>query len=116
MFSVELDLVSLLGLASSIPGQSTPWPAEFAEFKRSRIPRNYRETFSTLTGYQPYNEGANIGSVTLVGPVRVIDGPQAGIVYVVDASGSGGVGGLRGQVMRVTLTPNVVADETFIVR
>ncbi|MCA9662582.1 MAG: hypothetical protein KC486_29855 [Myxococcales bacterium] len=116
MFSVELDLVSLLGLASALPGQSTPWPAEFAEFRRSRIPRNYRETFSTLSGYQPYNEGANIGSVTLVGPVRVIDGPQAGIVYVVDASGSGGVGGLRGQVMRVTLTPNVVVDENFIVR
>ncbi|MEZ4381486.1 MAG: hypothetical protein R3A79_09060 [Nannocystaceae bacterium] len=116
MFSVELDLVSLLDLAAPIPGESTPWPAEFTDFRRSRIPRNYRESFSSLTGYQPFNEGANIGSVTLVGPVRVVEGPQNGIVYVVDASGSGGVGGLRGQVMRVTLTPNVVVDETFIVR
>jgi len=116
MFSLVLDLASLTDLAAPVPGEDLAWPADFSSFRRSRIPRNYRESFSTVQAYSPYNEGATLGSVPLVGPVRVVNGPDNGIIYVVDASGSGGSGGLRGQIMRIFLTPNVVVDEKFIVR
>ncbi|MCB9566292.1 MAG: hypothetical protein H6710_03595 [Myxococcales bacterium] len=116
MFSLIFDLTSVTDLAAPIPGTEVVWPSEMAAFRRSRIPRNYRESFATLTGYSPYNDGAVIGSVPLVGPVRVVNAPETGYVYVVDGSGSGGSGGLRGQVMRIALNPQVLADVDFIVR
>ncbi len=116
MFSMVLDLTSLADLSQPIPEQEQAWPVEFAAFRRSRIPRSYRESFATATGYLPYNEGVAQGSVPLVGPVRVINGGARGIIYVVDGSGSGGGGRLRGQVMRIFLSPNAIADTDFVVR
>lgn len=111
MFSLVLDLTSLEGLASD-----GGWPAADRAFVRARIPRNYQQTFTTLDGYRPINDPAVVRGVPLVGPVRVVSGPEVGTIYVVDAAGRGGSNGIRGQVMRVTLAPNIVADENFIVR
>jgi hypothetical protein len=117
MFSLVLDLTSPIDLARDIPGLTGGrWSAASVAFQRSRIPRSYTLGFTTLAGYNPYNEGVLLGSVPLAGPTRVVNAPETGIVYVVDASGRGGAQGIRGQVMRVLLSPSVIADESFIVR
>jgi hypothetical protein len=51
MMSVVLDLTSLEGLIAPVPGTETPWRSEFAGFQRSRIPRAFNESFSTVAGY-----------------------------------------------------------------
>ncbi len=116
MLSLVLDLTSLTDLSQNIPGQELAWPVDYVGFRRSRIPRSYRESFATATGYLPFNEGAVLGSVPLVGPVRVVNGGNSGIIYVVDGSGSGGSGRLRGQVMRIFLSPQANPDVEFIAR
>ena len=117
MFSLILDLTSPLDLSRAIPaGEGGSWPASAVPFRRSRIGRSYVLGFTSLAGYQPYNEGVLLGSVPLAGPSRVVNAPETGVVYVVDSSGRGGAQGIRGQVMRVLLSPAVLADESFVVR
>lgn len=117
MMSLTLDLTSLLDLDAEIPGhEGARWPAEFADFRRSRIPRLYTQLFRTVPGYIPYNEGVVLNGEPLLGPVRVINAPEKGAIFIVDAGGRGSVYGLRGQVMRVRLVPQVLADDTFRVR
>ncbi|MEZ4451742.1 MAG: hypothetical protein R3B09_19915 [Nannocystaceae bacterium] len=111
-FSLVLDLTSLEGLVSR-----GGWRAEYRDFKRARISRGYAQSFGILTGYTPRDEPALIGQVPLVGPVRVVNAPELGRVYVVDAAGRGGSAGIRGQVMYVNVAVlPVLASETFIVR
>jgi hypothetical protein len=118
--SLVLDLTSLLDLAR--PPELLPegaWPAEFARFKRSRIPRNYSERFVTLDGYIPWDEPVAVGTVPMVYPVRVISAPELGVAFIVDAGGRGGVAGVRGQIIRINaaeVTSGPLADENFRVR
>ncbi len=122
MMSLVLDLASLDALIEPIPGsdEDSPgqyWPPEFAEFRRSRIPRNYNQRFTTLAGYTPYNFAVQLDSVPLTSPVQVIAAPEGGVVYVVDSSGRGSTQGTRGQVLRVLIQDaQVVPDDTFEVR
>ena len=114
MMSFVLDLTSLLDLAAPIPGTDDAlWPAEFAEFKRSRIPGRAREAFGTKAGYAPYDANVVTASVTLTGPTRVVNAPELSTVFVVDSAG----GTTRGQVVRVTLAGGQVQpDVRFLVR
>lgn len=103
MMSIVLDLTSLEGLIAPVPGTETPWRSEFAGFQRSRIPRAFNESFSTVAGYNEFNIGVVTSSIVLVGPTRIINAPETGTVFVVDTSGGTGTGGVRGQVVRVGL-------------
>ncbi len=118
MMSLVLDLTSLEGLTAEIPGRDNVfWPASFTEFKRSRIPRNYSQRFTTQAGYSPYNFPVQLLNVPLTSPVRVINAPEARVVYVVDSSGRGSTQGTRGQVLRVLIQDGqVLPDDTFEVR
>ena len=114
MFSLVLDLTSLKGLIDPVPATDTAWPGPFAAFKRARIPRNFNESFSTVTGYSPYDVGVVTSSIALVGPTRIINAPETATVFVVDTSGGTGTGGVRGQVVRVTLSGGqVTPDDKF---
>ena len=85
-----------------------------AAFKRDRIPRNCNESFSPVTGYSPYDVGVVTSSIALVGPPRIINAPETATVFVVDTSGGTGTGGVRGQVVRVTLSGGqVTPDDKF---
>lgn len=114
MMSFVLDLSSLLDLAAPIPGtEDALWPAEFAEYRRSRIPGRARESFGTKRGYTPYDAAVVTASVSLTGPTRIINAPELSTVFVVDSSG----GTTRGQVVRVTLAGGQVQpDVAFLVR
>jgi hypothetical protein len=118
--SFVLDLVSLQDLGRGptfLPGYD--WPADFARFRRSRIPTNYRERIATQTGYLPYNELVAVGTVPLVYPVRIINAPENGAAFIVDAGGRGGVTGVRGQVIRINANvvgTSTITDENFRVR
>ncbi|MCY1058140.1 hypothetical protein [Nannocystis sp. SCPEA4] len=114
MMSFVLDLTSLLDLAAPIPGtEDALWPAEFADFKRSRIPGRTRESFGTKLGYSPYDAQVTTASVVLTGPTRIVNAPELSTVFVVDSSG----GTTRGQVVRVTLAGGQVQpDVKFLVR
>ncbi len=130
--SFVLDLVSLRDLGRYVPGTETVWrddayepPAEdgaaapraFYQFFRARIPDGYREIFSTVAGYIPINDPVFTGTVPLVYPVKIVPAPELGVAYVVDAGGRGGLDGIRGQVVRLLLTPPPVrGDENFRVR
>lgn len=113
--SVVVDLSSLLSLAAEDPTYGRPWPASMTEFRRGRIPRGYREEFGARDGYAPFDEVAAIGRNRLVYPVRVIPAPEPGVVYVVDAGSDGGLTP-RGQVMRIQLGSQVIADTLFRVQ
>ncbi|MBK7824344.1 hypothetical protein [Nannocystis sp.] len=116
MFSLVLDLTSLKGLIDPVPTTDVAWPGAFAAFKRARIPRNFNESFGTITGYAPYDVGVVTSSIALVGPTRIINAPETGTVFVVDTSGGTGTGGVRGQVVRVTLSGGqVTPDDKFLV-
>lgn len=116
MMSLVLDLTSLEGLINPVPGTETPWRADFAAFKRSRIPRNFNESFSTVSGYSPYDVAVITSSIALVGPTRIINAPEPATVFVVDTSGGTGTGGVRGQVVRVNLLGGqVTPDDKFLV-
>jgi hypothetical protein len=116
--SATVDLTSLLDLASDVPDFGGAWPPEFAVFRRSRIPRGYRMSFSTEAGYTPFDDGVAVANQTpLTYPVRVIPAPELNIAYVVDAGGRGGLAGVRGQVVRVILGESLPrADENFRVQ
>ena len=95
------------------------WPEPLARFRRARIPRNYREEFTTpqVTGYQTFNDPVIVQNTALTYPVRIVSAPEIGAAYIVDAGGLGGVAGVRGQVMRVTISNSEIrGDENFRVR
>ncbi len=114
-----LDLTSLLDLAGEVPGyEQRRWPLAFGSFRRSRIPRGYRQSFQIQTGYIPRNDGLSIERIPLVYPVRIVNAPEPAAFYVVDAGGRGGLQGVRGQVMRIVPREDglLAADEAFRVR
>jgi hypothetical protein len=117
--TLVLDLVSPLDLAApnELPGGI--FDACFADFRRARIPRSYRESFSTptSTGYQAYNDPIVVGSTPMTYPVRVVPGPEDTAVFAVDAGGRGGTAGVRGQVVRIEIREGAIrGDEQFRVR
>lgn len=115
-----LDLVSLLDLArppAAFPRQR--WPGFAAEFRRSRIPENYRESFTTLDGYDGIALSVTIGDAPLVYPIRIIPGAERYSAYIVDAGGRGGTSGVRGQIARIEVDGYVegtIDDQFFRVR
>jgi len=117
MMSIVLDLTSLEGLIESIPGtEGASWDRDFREFHRSRIPRAFNESFSTAAGYSPFDIGVVTSSIVLVGPTRIINAPELGLVFIVDTAGGTGTGGVRGQVVRVGLRGGQSSpDEKFLV-
>ncbi|MEX1366772.1 MAG: hypothetical protein AB1Z98_26840, partial [Nannocystaceae bacterium] len=118
VMSVVIDLTSLLSLTSETPDfPDTSWPASFADFLRARIPTGYREEFSSVNGFIPYNEPLVVGSTPTVYPVRVIRGPELNADFVIDAGGRGGLGGVRGQVVRIVHDVGEInPDQDFLVR
>ncbi|RMG99022.1 MAG: hypothetical protein D6705_04325 [Deltaproteobacteria bacterium] len=130
--SFVVDLVSLRDLGRYVPGTETVWrddayeppspdggevPRAFYRFYRARIPDNYREIFETVAGYAPINDPVFTGTVPMVYPVKILPAPEFGVAYAVDAGGRGGLDGIRGQVVRLFLTPPPVrGDENFRVR
>ena len=117
MMSLVLDLTSLQGLVDPVPGtEDDVWDPKFRAFRRARIPRSFNESFSTLPGYSPYDIGVVTSSISLVGPTRIVNAPEAGIVFIVDTAGGTGTGGVRGQVVRVGLIGGQQSpDEKFLV-
>jgi hypothetical protein len=70
-----------------------------------------------VTGYQTFNDPVVVQSTPLTYPVRIVPAPETGAAYIVDAGGRGGVAGVRGQVVRVTISASEIrADENFRVR
>ncbi|MBC8072881.1 MAG: hypothetical protein IAG13_31455 [Deltaproteobacteria bacterium] len=118
--TVVLDLVSLLDLAApSELLENGLFPSCYARFRRARIPRNYREEFAApnVSGYAAYNDTIVVSSTPLTYPVRVVPAPESDAAFVVDAGGRGGVTGVRGQVVRITVGTGVIrGDEEFRVR
>jgi len=117
--TLVIDLVSPLDLASPNELPGGVFTDCFADFRRARIPRNYRESFTTpnQTGYQAYNDPIVVGSTPLTYPVRVVPAPEVGAVFAVDAGGRGGAAGVRGQVVRIEIREGVIrGDELFRVR
>lgn len=113
MMSIVLDLTSIQGLTEPIPGRDDlSWPAAFREFRRSRIPRNFTESFTTLGGYKPFNVGVVTSNIALIGPTRIINAPESATVFIVDTSGGGGTSGVRGQLVRVNLAGGQVTPDT----
>jgi hypothetical protein len=113
MMSIVLDLTSIQGLTAPIPGRDEEsWPSIFREFQRSRIPRNFTESFTTLGGYKPFNVGVVTSNIALIGPTRIINAPESSTVFIVDTSGGGGTSGVRGQLVRVNLAGGQVTPDT----
>jgi hypothetical protein len=113
MMSVVLDLTSVQALTEAIPGREEDyWPSAYREFKRSRIPRNFKESFTTQRGYTQFDVGVVTSNIALVGPTRIINAPEVSTVFIVDTSGGGGTTGVRGQVVRVTLAGGQVTPDT----
>jgi hypothetical protein len=116
MMSLVLDLTSLKALTEPIPDTDEIWPAEYREFRRSRIPRNFSELFRTEAGYNSYNVGVVTSSIALVGPTKIINAPEAAFVFIVDTAGGTGTSGVRGQIVRVGLNGGQVSpDVKFLV-
>jgi hypothetical protein len=108
VMTFNLDLTDIQSLLASIPGTNEAWPAEFATFRRARIPRGYATTFETASnrGYvldplRPTLVGSNSNSSSLAYPVRVVKSPAGDRFYVVDAGDQESAIGVRGQVMRL---------------
>lgn len=113
MMSLVLDLTSLLALTGTVPDHDDKnWPPEFREFKRSRIPRNFTESFTTLQGYVPFDVGVVTSNLALIGPTRIVNAPELAGVFVVDTSGGGGTTGVRGQIVKVNLSGGQVSPDT----
>lgn len=115
VFSLVLDLASLDFLTRDVPeseGQS--WPAAFARFLRSRIPRGYRQEFRLEGGYLPFADTLSLEGRPVTLPVRIVPAPQDDVAFIVDNSGPGSTTSIRGQVLRVFLTDQVRSDEAFI--
>jgi hypothetical protein len=119
--SIVLDLVSLTGVASDPPGGiAERWPDAFARYHRARIPRGYREEFTTQGGYRAINALAIVQNVPLTYPVRIINGPDPRVSFVVDAGGQPGLAGTRGKVVRIfsnlAHAQDNLADQSFRVQ
>ncbi|HLT38299.1 MAG TPA: hypothetical protein VK034_18565, partial [Enhygromyxa sp.] len=114
VFSIVLDLSSLTFLARDVPGyQGQAWPAEFARFLRSRIPRDYRQEFRLDGGYRPFAGFPLLEGRPVTLPVRIVPAPQSDVAYIVDSSGPGATTSIRGQVLRVFLRDTVDTDPAF---
>ncbi|MFO7562413.1 MAG: hypothetical protein R6X02_07195 [Enhygromyxa sp.] len=114
VFSIVLDLSALGFLTRDVPGyEGQSWPAEFARYRRSRIPRDYRQEFQIQGGYVPFGEFMTLEGRAVTLPVRIVPAPQPGVAFVVDASGPGTTTSIRGQVLRVFLTDQVQSDQAF---
>ena len=75
------------------------------------------EGTSYIAGYAAFNDPIVVGSTPLTYPVRVVPAPEPGVAYAVDAGGRGGVTGVRGQVVRLTIGQGAIrGDEQFRVR
>jgi hypothetical protein len=114
VFSLVLDLASLDFLTRDIPelGDQS-WPAEFVRFRRSRIPRGYRQDFRLEAGYFPFADFLILEGRPITLPVRIVPAPQSDVAFIVDGSGPGSSTSIRGQVVRVILTDLVEADPAF---
>lgn len=117
--TLVIDMVSPLDLAApnELPGGR--FTECFADFRRARIPRGYRESFGTpgVTGYQTYNDPIVVGSTPLTYPVRIVAAPEIGAAFAVDAGGRGGTAGVRGQVVRIEIREGAIrGDDQFRVR
>lgn len=113
MMTLILDLTGLQALTDTIPDRDDmEWPPSFRDFRRSRIPRNYSESFSTLQGYVPFDVGVVTSNIALIGPTRIVNAPEVASVFVVDTSGGGGTSGVRGQVVKVNLAGGQVTPDT----
>jgi hypothetical protein len=117
IMSLVVDLTDLEALGISIPDSQREvftdlvnegglWPAAFRRFRRSRIPRGYRETFNITPGYTPINAAVGIGSNFLTFPLRIVNAPDLNWTFIVDASGPGTSTSIRGQVLRVDAASN----------
>ncbi len=117
--TVVIDTVDLISLASPNDLPAGVFSPCFAGFHRSRIPANYRESFTTpsITGYAAYNSPIVVGATPLTYPVRVLPAPETEASFAVDAGGRGGVTGVRGQVVRMVIgSDSITGDQDFRVR
>jgi len=114
LFTIVLDLSSLELLTQDVPGTNEAWPAEFARFLRSRIPRGYRQEVRLNNGYRQFFDFLVLEGRPATLPLRIIPGPQDDVAFVVDASGPGAASSIRGQVLRVFLTDQVASDQAFV--
>jgi hypothetical protein len=115
VFSIVLDLAALTFLTRDVPGyDGQSWPAEFARFRRSRIPRDYRQEFRIEGGYIPFAPFLRLEGRLVTLPVRIVPAPQSNVAFIVDGSGPGTATSIRGQVLRVFLGDQVLSDEAFI--
>ncbi|MEE9384127.1 MAG: hypothetical protein V3V08_12010 [Nannocystaceae bacterium] len=105
---LTLDLVDLKSLIRPVVDDGGHWPHDFRVYRRSRIPRGYRETFATDSGYRHVNGRVPTGDglQALTFPVRIIhgSGKDPSVIYIVDSSGPGSGSQIRGQVIRAEIT------------
>jgi hypothetical protein len=114
VFSIVLDLIALEGLSQDVPSfEDAIWPAQAANFKRSRIPRGYRQDWRLGTGYIAFADRLVLEARPVTYPIRIIAGPQSNVAYIVDGSGPGTTSSIRGQVVRVTLGDQIDTDAAF---
>lgn len=114
VFSIVLDLSSLEFLTRNVPGLGDQaWPADFARFRRSRIPRGYWESFRIGEGYRYFADFLVLEGRPVTLPVRIVPAPEQNVAFIVDGSGPGSTASIRGQVLRVFLGDTVLSDEAF---
>ncbi|MFV8756083.1 hypothetical protein ACNOYE_36490 [Nannocystaceae bacterium ST9] len=115
IFSIVLDLTSLESLTADVPDyDESTWPIDFAAFRRSRIPRGYVQEFSLGPGYQAFVDLVVLESRPVTLPMRIVASPESPVVFIVDGAGPGTSSGIRGQVVRVTLTDgDATVDDSF---
>lgn len=113
LFSLVVDLASLESLTDDVPTyDESTWPAEFAHFRRSRIPRGYAQEFTLAPGYQPFSDLVVLESRPVTLPMRIVASPQPNVAFIVDGAGPGTSSGIRGQVVRVTLSDGDATVDT----
>lgn len=116
IFSIVVDLTALESLADEVPNfDDTVWPYDATRFRRSRIPRGYRQEFGLNAGYLAFGEALIFPNNTFPAtyPVRIIPAPQQNVAFVVDSAGPGSSNGIRGQVMRVEFGPSILVTQAF---
>jgi hypothetical protein len=117
LFSLVVDLTSLETLTSDVETfTASSWPVSFVPFRRSRISRGYEQVFrlAPQTGYQPFSKLVILESRPVTLPMRIVPSPEASVVFIVDGAGPGTSSGIRGQVVRATLSDgDVSVDSTF---
>ncbi len=113
LFSIVVDLTSLEALTDDVPTyDASTWPAEFAAFRRSRIPRGYEQEFSLAPGYQAFADLVSLESRAVTLPMRVVSSPLPLTIFIVDGAGPGTSSGIRGQVVRATLSDGDATVDT----